>query len=91
MTFSVYDPRGSNPIAAAKLAPRPRGLQGLTVGLLDNGKEQAEVLLERVRTLLEPKGLRFNYARKPSHSRVAPPEVLERLHGADLAITALGG
>jgi hypothetical protein len=45
----LLDPTGFDERSAdATLAPRPAGLQGLTVGLLDNTKPNAEVLLSEI-------------------------------------------
>lgn len=91
MTFTVYDPRGTSASGAFAAAPRPAALAGRTLGVLDNSKEQADVLLRRAAALLAADGLRAVYARKPSFSRIAAPEVLEQLKICDLVITGLGG
>ncbi|MBV9383020.1 MAG: hypothetical protein JOY82_24930 [Streptosporangiaceae bacterium] len=45
----LLDPTGDSERATdMTLAPRPRGLRGLTVGLLENGKPNAAVLLSEV-------------------------------------------
>jgi hypothetical protein len=45
----LLDPTGFNEKAADNtLAPRPAGLRGLTIGLLDNTKPNAEVLLSEI-------------------------------------------
>lgn len=91
MSFSVHDPRGRRVAATAELARRPASLRGLKLGVLDNGKEQADVLLGRAAQLLAAEGAQPNLATKPSFSRVAPDDVIERLGQYDLAITGLGG
>lgn len=50
----LFDPTGATEnAAAAVLAPRPAELRGLTVGLLDNTKPNASVLLREVAELLK--------------------------------------
>ena len=92
MSFSVYDPRGTSLTVEAPLASRKSKLAGATIGFLDNGKEQADVILARVAELLEQRhGISRLETRKPSHSRVAPPENIAVLAPGDMAVTALGG
>ena len=91
MSFVVHDPRGGRISRAASLAERPRSLATLRLGVLDNGKEQADVLLGRVAHLLKEETAPAEFASKPSFSRVAPPEVIERLSMCDIVITGLGG
>lgn len=87
----VHDPRGTRVRAAPSLAPRPRSLAGLRLGVLDNGKEQANVLLARAAQLFAEAGALPVFARKPSFSRVAPSEVIDQLAMCDIVITGLGG
>ena len=89
--IAVHDPRGTRMTAAPSLAVRPATLAGLRVGVLDNGKEQADVLLGRVAELLARDGATAVFARKPSFSRVAPPEAIDALTMCDIVITGLGG
>lgn len=92
MSVTVYDPRGSRSSGCAAVAARaPNRLEGLKLGVLDNSKEQADVLLGRAAELLANDGVTAIFARKPSFSRVMPPEVLEQLKICDLVITGLGG
>jgi hypothetical protein len=91
MSFLVHDPRGGTVALAPPLARRPGSLAGLTLGILDNGKEQADVILGRAAELLAREGATPVFARKPSFSRVAPREVLEQLKACDIVITGLGG
>ena len=91
MSFIVHDPRGGRITAAASLAPRPQSLAGLKLGVLDNTKEQADVLLGRAAELLARDGAEPVFTSKPSFSRVAPPEVIDALSICDIVITGLGG
>lgn len=91
MSFAVYDPRGGSVAVAPPLARRPSSLAGLTLGILENGKEQADVILGRAAELFALEGVTPVFARKPSYSRIAPREVLEQLKACDIVITGLGG
>ena len=90
MSVEVYDPRGTRESTAFEAAPIPKKTT-FTLGVLDNSKEQADVLLGRAAELLQADRMTAVFARKPSFSRPAPPEVLEQLKMCDLVITGLGG
>jgi hypothetical protein len=90
-SFVVYDPRGGSVATAPVLAARPPSLAGLRLGILDNSKEQADVILGRLAETFAREGATPVFARKPSFSRVAPREVLEQLKACDIVITGLGG
>jgi len=80
-------PKGWSP------APRLADLNGKVVGLLDNGKTNAQALLDDIAVLL---GQSYQLARvvrerKASYSRVSPKELIDRLaERCDLVLTALG-
>jgi len=52
MTVEIYAPDGSVGTPAAQLASVPPVLSGLRVGVLDNGKPNARLLMERVASRL---------------------------------------
>lgn len=89
--ISIYDPRGTRDAATVTMAPRLRTLAGATIGLLDNGKENADALLSRARELLKARGARIVMASKPSFSRVAPDAVLDELAHCNAVVAAHGG
>lgn len=89
--INVYDPRGVRTTTTAAIAPRPAALSGLTIGLLDNGKENADALLARCATLLRERGARIVNHSKPSFSRPAPDDVLDSLAHCNAVIAAHGG
>ena len=74
-------------------APRPAGLQGKRVGLLDNSKNNAGQFLEMVATLLNEQ---YGFSdivrhRKPSASKPVAPEVIEEwTKTCDIAIVGVG-
>lgn len=94
MTIRIIDPSASGSGLRLPLAPRPMDLRGKTVGIVDNTKEQGDVIAEAIGD-----GLREKYGvakviirRKPYYSRPAPAELIDELaKEADIAITAVGG
>lgn len=85
------EPRSGNPVNPAA---RPADLTGKVLGLLDNRKEQADVILRTVADALRE---RYGVARvvvrhKEHHSKLAPDALLDEMAGeVDIAIAALGG
>lgn len=75
-------------------APRPMDLAGKTVGLLDNTKEQADIILETIGAALREK---YGVAdvvmrRKDYYSKPAPAELInEMANKVEVAIAAVGG
>ena len=91
--INVYDPRGAIAAEARETAPRPRSIQGLRLGVLDNTKWNANKLLRALRAELEAShGLKpSGYYRKESFSRFAEPRLLDEIRaGSDLVVTAIG-
>ncbi|GAC1548429.1 MAG: hypothetical protein NVS3B16_21330 [Vulcanimicrobiaceae bacterium] len=89
--IQLHDPRGLRQARHAPLAARPASLRGLTIGLLDNGKENADALLDRTAEHLIARGATVVRTRKPSHSRPAPDEVIAELAGYSAVVAAHGG
>ena len=89
----ILDPTVAPDPAESAQAPRLPGLDGKVLGLLANGKVNAERLLDLVR-----EGLEARYRvrgvvtlAKPSATRVAAPEVLQDLaRRCDAVVTAIG-
>ena len=76
------------------LAPRPMDLAGKVVGLLDNTKEQADIILATVaETLRERYGVRKVVIRRKDHfSRPASEDLInEMAKEVQVAAAALGG
>ena len=75
-------------------APRPMDLAGKVVGLLDNTKEQADVILATIGEALREK---YGVAdviirRKEYYSKPAKPELInEMANKVQVAIAAVGG
>jgi hypothetical protein len=92
--LGFIDPSAGGSRAKIMLAPRPMDLAGKVVGLLDNTKEQADVILETVAEVLKE---RYGVAkviirRKEAFSRPATEALLnEMAKEVQVAAAALGG
>jgi urease gamma subunit len=92
--LGFIDPTAGGSRAKIALAPRPADLAGKVVGLLDNTKEQADVILETVADVLRE---RYGVAkviirRKEYYSKPASEELInEMAKEVQVAAAALGG
>ena len=93
MAITLIDPGGSGGSTDRTLAPRLADLGGLKIGLLSNGKANADVLLKETAALFT-EGYGCNVAGfvdKRNASRPALPEHHRELaDAADFLITAVG-
>jgi|SRR5688572_13447728 hypothetical protein len=87
---SVYVPTGDPATAAARLAPRLETLKGARVGILDNCKEFADVVLRGVAEALERDyGARVRFWRK-SYLGIPSPFAAEMAKECDAVINGVG-
>lgn len=89
--MDILDPLGGTAVDAKALARRPAALTGAVVGILDNSKPNARVLLEQVADALRARhGARdVRVWGKPTSSQGAVPGVLDEIAAAcDVALTA---
>jgi len=86
--ISPFDDRS---LERRALAPRLKSLSGKRVTLLSIRKPKtAEFLAELGEILAQQHGALVSYDEKPTFTRPAPPQVIERLRaGADAVIEAL--
>ncbi|MFH1484866.1 MAG: hypothetical protein ABIH46_02250 [Chloroflexota bacterium] len=63
--IEILDPRGRVKSAKFDLAPRPKSLEGISIGFLDNGKSNADVILERLEEVLTSRYKFANVFRRP--------------------------
>jgi hypothetical protein len=88
------DPTRSGAKTKLGRAPRPMDLAGKVVGLLDNTKEQADIILETVaRALRERYGVAdVIIRRKEYYSKPAAAELINDMaNKVQVAIAAVGG
>ena len=72
--ITLYDPTADERVGQDSLAPRPTTLDGRVVGLIDNTKDRAEVILRQVEDQLRSQfpEAEFRYYRKQSVSGMGP-------------------
>ena len=88
------DPTAGGGKPKIALAPRPMDLAGKVVGLLDNTKEQADVILQTIGDALrEQHGVaRVVLRRKEHYSKPAPDALINAMASeVQVAIAAVGG
>jgi hypothetical protein len=98
MPNAILDPTGRAQVAAAPLpglvlAPRPPGLAGMRIGLLNNTKHNAALLLAEIGNLLAAEhSVSVTIAEtKPNFAAPAPAELVERFRReCDVVITGVG-
>ena len=90
----LVDPTGhSLNTTGLHISPRPSDLRGKRLGLLDNTKANAEVILRKIAEILDAK-YEFSgiyYTKKHSSNLPPKPEVLSDIHRyADIVIAGIG-
>ena len=77
----------------SRISPRLTDLRGVRLGLLDNTKANAEMILRKIADILDDK-YEFSgiyYAKKHSSNLPPKPEILADLHSnADIVIAGIG-
>ena len=92
--LGFIDPTAGGSKETILLAPRPSDLAGKVVELLDNTKEQADIILRTVgEALCERYGVeRVIIRRKEHYSKPAATEIIDEMsEQVDVAIAGLGG
>ncbi len=91
MPITLIHPMNENLPAARPAPARLASLAGKTIGLLDISKPGGDIFLDHLEILLRERhgAARIIRARKPTFTRVAPPDVLDPLRAADAVIEAL--
>jgi hypothetical protein len=96
MPSAIMDPTGRASREAAQgltLAQRPADLSGASVGLLENGKQNARLFLEDVADVLRERygAAEITLRRKELFSAPAPPELIDELSAAsDVVVIGVG-
>ncbi len=91
MPTVIVNPMNENQQTRVSAPPRLKTLAKKTVGLLDISKPGGSVFLDRIERLLKE---RYGVARvvrevKPTFTKRAPGELIEKLRGVDAVIEAL--
>jgi len=86
----VLDPTAGKAATDVQPAPRPSGLSGLTVGLLDISKPRGNVFLDQVESHLDRLGAKVVRYRKPTFAKPAPVDLRHEIAvNCDAVIEAL--
>lgn len=74
MSLTYLDPTSGPEDSETEIAERPESLEGMTIGLLDNGKTHAREILECVADELQSRyeNLHVEFFDKPSPFKPAP-------------------
>jgi len=72
---AILDPTSERTLVERSLLPRPDGLSGLTVGLLDIAKPRGDVFLDQLEQRLVADGVTVRRYRKPTFTKPAPVDL----------------
>jgi hypothetical protein len=90
----LIDPSAGSSSRAIAAAPRPASLAGKIVALLDNTKEQGDIILETIGAALRERygAARVILRRKEHYSKPATDALIDDMaKEAQVAVAALGG
>jgi hypothetical protein len=73
--IELLDPTGEREPTERPPAPRPKSLDGLTIGLLDIAKVRGDVFLDRIAKILDARGFRVARFRKSTYTKPAPADL----------------
>ncbi len=76
---TMLDPTSERTAAIRQPIARPASLDGLTVGLLDISKARGNVLLDRLESHLNERGVATKRYMKPTFSRPAPDALQQQI------------
>tara|TARA_A100001037_G_scaffold305989_1_gene348472 strand:+ start:13968 stop:14267 length:300 start_codon:yes stop_codon:yes gene_type:complete len=92
-TYTLVDPSTEAIVPEFQGAPRIETVAGAAIGLIDDSKRNADVLLEEIANVLTEKYevKSISWLKKPSASKPADPKELESLaNNSDAIIIAIG-
>ena len=92
-TFTLVDPTTEAIVPAFEGAPRIPTIAGANIGLIDDSKRNADVLLEEIAAVLTEKYEvnSISWLKKPSASKPADPEIIrEMVSKCDYVLVAIG-
>ena len=85
----MRDPTAETSVIKRPRKAPPKSLDGLTIGLFDIGKTRTPEFLDRVEKRLNAKGLKTKRYGKPTNTKVATAEILQKV--ASEAVVVLIG
>lgn len=90
MAVRLRDPTGETASALRDRAEPLPGLAGRTVALMDIGKMRGDEFIDRLETLCAERGVATRRFKKPTNTRVAPPELIAEIGAvSDAVVVAL--
>ena len=90
-TYTLVDPNTEPLVPSFSGAPRIETVAGATIGLIDDSKRNADVLLEEIGNVLKYEVKKVSWLKKPSASKPADPQELRALTEiSDAIIIAIG-
>ena len=75
----LLDPTNEAAPVRRASAPALPSMDGLCVALVDIAKPRGAVFLDRLEALLSQRGIDVARFRKPTHAKVAPPDLRRRI------------
>jgi hypothetical protein len=93
MALQIYDPTTEATDRRIAFVPRPKSLEGLRIGLVDNTKHNSDQLLLRIAKLLEREhGAKAHVIRKKKSAGSAPhAEIIQEFKaGCDVIVAGVG-
>ena len=90
MALQILDPTTEVKGRRMEFAPRPKTIEGLRIGLVDNTKHNSDALLLRIADILEKEhGAKAHVIRRKKSSGAAPhAEIIEELKASSDVIVA---
>ena len=75
----LLDPTSERSPTVRPRLPRPDGIDGLTIGLLDIAKPRGDVFLDRLDERLRERGIAVRRYKKPTNTRPAPVPLQQQI------------
>ncbi len=79
MTKILLDPTGERSVPHRERLPRPGGLDGQVIGLLDISKPRGDVFLDRLEARLQESGATVRRYKKPTFTKPAPVDLRQEI------------
>jgi hypothetical protein len=76
---AFLDPTGEQTLVQRERIPRPKTIEGLTIGLLDISKARGDIFLDRLESELTKRGANIKRFRKPTFTKPAPLDLRQQI------------